>query len=139
MSVISWIMAIFALIGAIDYIFGNKLGLGKEFERGVGFISIITMNCIGMIVLAPLFAYLLKPLLSTMTGMLDPSVFAGILLANDMGGAPLATEVALDTLVGKYNGLVVSSMMGATISFTIPYSLGVVKKDKHNDMLLGIL
>ena len=34
MNVISWVMAIFAVSGAVDLIFGNRLGLGKEFEKG---------------------------------------------------------------------------------------------------------
>ena len=139
MSVITFIMAIFMLLGAIDRIFGNKLGLGAEFERGATFFSAVIVNCIGMIILAPLFSYLLTPVLSLMTGMLDPSTFVGMLLANDMGGAPLSTELANNELVGKYNGLIVSSMLGATVSYSIPYSLGVVKKDKHDDLLLGML
>ncbi len=139
MDIITWIMAIFMVLGALDRIFGNKLGLGAEFERGATFFSVVIVNCIGMIVLAPLFSYLLSPILSLMTGMLDPSTFVGMLLANDMGAAPLSAEIANGELVGKYNGLIVSSMLGATVSYTIPYSLGIVKKEKHDDLLLGIL
>ena len=30
-----WIMAILALVGGIDRIIGNKLGLGEKFEEGL--------------------------------------------------------------------------------------------------------
>ena len=34
MNILSIIILIFAIIGIIDKLLGNKLGLGKEFERG---------------------------------------------------------------------------------------------------------
>ena len=34
-KIILIIMAIFAVIGGIDRIFGSRLGLGKEFEKGI--------------------------------------------------------------------------------------------------------
>ena len=33
-EIIIWIMAVFAVLGALDRIFGGRLGLGKEFEEG---------------------------------------------------------------------------------------------------------
>ena len=32
-TIITYIMAAFAMLGAIDRIIGNKLGLGKKFEQ----------------------------------------------------------------------------------------------------------
>ena len=37
-------------------------------------------------------------------------MFAGTLLANDMGGAPLAQELALTQEAGQFGGLIVGSM-----------------------------
>ena len=139
MSVISWIMAIFAIIGAIDRIIGNKLGLGQEFEKGIYILGTMMMSMVGMIVLAPVIAELLKPVTSVMTGLLDPSIMPAMLFANDMGGASLSTSMANNELLGKFNGLVVSTMMGCTLTFTIPYAVGVVPKEKHKNMFLGIL
>ena len=48
-------------------------------------------------------------------------------------------EVAADPLIGKFNALIVSSMMGVTISFTVPYALGVVDAKLHRWLLLGLL
>ena len=116
MNVISWIMAIFAVVGAIDRMIGNKIGLGKEFEKGIELVGALTLSMVGMIVLSPLFAKLLTPLMNVMTGLLDPSVIPSMFFANDMGGAALSKAVANDTAVGQFNGLVVASMMGATFS-----------------------
>lgn len=139
MNIVSWIMAVFALFGAFDRIIGNKLGIGKEFEKGMNLLGTMTLSMVGMIVVCPLIAKAVEPLMNAMTGALDPSVLPAMLFANDMGGASLATAVANDELVGKFNALVVSSMMGCTISFTVPYVVGVVPKEKHESLFLGIL
>ena len=136
--IISWVMAVFTVLGGIDYLLGNKFGIGKEFERGIMLLGTMMLTMVGMIVLAPLFAELLRPLMGVMDGMLDPSLLPAIILANDMGGAHLAVEVANQELLGVYHALIVAALMGATISFTIPYALGAVKKRKR-EMLLGLL
>lgn len=56
-----------------------------------------------------------------------------------MGGMALAQSSCENTLLGNYNAFVVSSMMGCLISFTLPFSLGLVKKEQHNELFLGIL
>ena len=48
-----------------------------------------------------------------------------------MGG--VQETITLDK-TGLFNALVVSSMMGCTISFTIPFSLGVVNKEQHKEL-----
>ena len=139
MNVITYIMAGFAVIGAVDRIFGNKLGLGTEFEKGIQLLGAMMLSMVGMLILVPLFTTLLQPLVEQMNGFIDPSFIPSLLFANDMGGASMAISVANNPLIGKFNALVVSSMMGVTFSFTLPYALGVVKKDKHKPMFLGFL
>ena len=134
-------MAAFALIGALDRIFGNRFGLGREFEKGFMLLGNLALSMIGMIVMAPFLAELMKPLLSFLSGTLhmEPSIIPASLFANDMGGAPLACAVAADEKLGTFNALVVSSMMGCTVSFTIPYALGAVDRAQHRPLLLGLL
>lgn len=141
MQYVSWIMAIFAVIGALDRILGNRLGLGKEFERGLEMLGTLALSMIGMIVISPLIAECLSPVLEIITRVvpIDPSIVSASLFANDMGGAPLSEELAKNATVGGFNALVVSSMMGATVSFTIPFALGAVKKEQHGDLLVGLL
>lgn len=142
MNVISVVMLIFAVAGALDYLTGNHLGIGKEFERGVLMIGTMILSMVGMIVLAPVIAELLRPSLSVISEKIpffEPSVIAGSLLANDMGGAPLAMGLAKTETAGYFNGLVVGSMMGATISFSLPLALGVTKPEQRNRILLGLM
>jgi len=134
-------MAAFAILGALDLMIGNRLGLGKEFEKGLMMLGNLALSMIGMIVLAPLFAYLLSSPLKAFSQMIpiDPSSFIGSLLANDMGGATLSLQLANDPEIGYFNGLVVGSMMGATVSFTLPFVMGATEKAQRKNILLGIL
>ena len=126
-------MAIFAVIGALDKITGNHLKLGDEFEKGLHTLGPLSLSMLGMMTIAPALADLLLPVITPVAKLFgfDPSALAGILIANDMGGAPLAMELAKTEEAGYFNGLVVGSMMGATISFSLPLSLGVTAPDDY--------
>ena len=141
MNVISVVMLVFSVLGGIDRICGNRLGLGKEFEKGIAFLGTMTLSMVGMIVLSPVIADVIRPILEPLQKYLhlEPSVIIGSLFANDMGGAPLSVEIASSESAGYFNGLVVSSMLGATVSFTIPLALGVIDKSRHKEVALGML
>ncbi|MBR2875681.1 MAG: ethanolamine utilization protein EutH [Clostridia bacterium] len=134
-------MAIFALIGAIDRMTGNHLKLGDEFEKGIHTIAPLTMSMLGMITIAPTLSDILLPVIKPVANLFrfDPSAIAGIVFANDMGGAALADSVCENALLGSFHGLVVASMLGATISFTIPVSISSISKEHHKDVFLGLL
>ena len=141
MNFLTIIMLGFSILGGIDRILGNRLGLGERFEKGFLLLGNLALSMIGMIVLAPLIAQWLAPCFDWVYNVLhiDPSVIPASVFSNDMGGAPLAKEVAHNEKLGLLNGLVVSSMMGCTLSYSIPYALGVVKKEVQPDMFFGIL
>lgn len=141
MNFVAAVMAIFSMLGAMDHIIGDKFGIGKEFERGIMLLGNLALAMIGILVISPFIAQLLEPVLSGVYNLfgIDPSVVPAILFANDSGGAPLADKVAVDKNIGLFNGLVVASMMGITVSFTIPYALSVVHKEYQKELLLGIL
>ena len=140
MDILYYVIAAFAILGGLDYILGSKFGIGKDFEKGIMLLGTMMLTMVGMITLSPLIGLALKPLAELMSGgSIDPSVLPAILLANDMGGAHLSVEIASNPLLGQFNAFVVSSMMGATISFTVPYALGVVGKERQPDMLFGLL
>ncbi len=139
MEIITYIMIAFARLGAIDRIFGSKLGLGTEFEKGVMMFGTITLAMAGMLVLSPLISHLLSGVSGSFPKFLDFSIIPASLLANDMGGAHLSEALCKSESMGAFNGLIVSSMMGATVSFTIPYALSATKKEHHENVLFGIL
>lgn len=141
MNIISIILVVFSILGAIDCILNNKFGIGKEWERGFHLMGTISLSMIGMIVLAPFISYILSPVLTVVADQtaFEPSIIAGSLLANDMGGATLALSLSTNKEIGYFNGLVVGSMMGCTISFTLPFAMGVVEKKQHRLVLIGLM
>ncbi len=140
-KIILWVMAAFALLGAADRIFGSRLGLGKQFEEGIVAIGALSLSMLGILTLAPVLARLLKPVLVPIYGFLgaDPAMFAGSVLANDMGGAPLAMELAQSREAGQFGGLIVGAMLGATIVFTIPVALGILRAEDRPALAKGVL
>ncbi len=140
MNILQIVLGVFALLGALDRITGNHLKIGEEFEKGILATGSLAMAMIGMIVLAPTLSKVIIPVFGPLSDLLhlDPSFVAGF-LANDMGGAPLAKQLSPDTVWGGFNGLIVASMLGVTICFTVPVPLRTVDKKYHKDILNGIL
>ena len=139
--IIIYIMVAFAVLGALDRIIGNKFGLGEQFEEGIMAIGSLALSMVGIIALAPVIANLLKPVVVPVYNFLgaDPAMFAGTILANDMGGASLAAELANSADAGLFGGLIVGSMMGVTIVFTIPVALGIIKAEDRKYLATGVL
>jgi len=135
------VMAGFAILGAVDRIFGNRWGLGKEFEEGILAMGSLALAMVGIVSLAPVLAGLLKPVVVPIFGFLgaDPAMFAGTILACDMGGGALALEMTEDTQAAMLGGVLNGSMLGATIVFTIPVAMGILKEQDRPAMAKGIL
>ncbi len=140
-EIIIYIMVVFMVLGAIDKCIGNKFGLGDQFEEGIMAMGSLAVAMVGIICLAPVLADVLKPVVVPVFNLLgaDPAMFAGTILANDMGGAPLAAELAIDPNAGLFGGLIIGSMMGATIVFIIPVALGIIEKEDQKFLATGIL
>ena len=140
-EIIIYIMVFFAALGAIDRIIGNRFGLGEKFEEGIMAIGALAVSMVGIIALAPVIANLLKPVIVPLFGFLgaDPAMFAGSILANDMGGAPLAQALAIDPNAGDFGGLIVGVMLGPTIVFTIPVALGIIEESDRKYLATGVL
>ena len=141
-SVIMMIMMIFMLVGAIDKICGNKLGYGEKFEEGFNAMGPLAMSMAGVVAAAPVLSMLLGPILKPIYGIFgaSPAMFATTLLACDMGGYPLAMQLAEgDVAIGNFAGLILGTMMGPTIVFTIPVALGIIKKEDRGYLGGGVL
>lgn len=140
-EIILYIMVFFAAIGALDRMFGSRFGIGEKFEEGIMAIGSLAISMVGIIALAPVIANLLKPVIVPIFGFLgaDPAMFAGSILANDMGGAPLAQALANDAQAGLFGGLIVGAMLGPTIVFTIPVALGIIEEKDRKFLATGVL
>lgn len=135
------VMAAFAALGAIDRILGNRLGLGKEFEAGILAMGSLALAMLGIIALSPVLANLLRPVVVPVYRFLgaDPAMFAGTILACDMGGGPLANQLTTDPQAAAMGGLLCGSMLGATLVFTIPVAMGILSPEDRPAMAKGIL
>ena len=141
MSVLTIIILIFSVLGAVDKLLGNKFGIGEEFEKGFKLFVPMAFSMLGILVVAPAIGVWLSPFFGWFYSVfkIDPSIIPASLFANDMGGMTLAESICKDENIGNFNAFVVSSMMGCVVSFTIPFSISVVKKEQHKEMFFGIL
>ncbi|KAJ52583.1 ethanolamine transporter [Clostridium tetanomorphum] len=140
-QIIVYIMVIFMTLGAIDKCLDNKFGLGEKFDEGFMAMGSLAIAMVGVVSLAPVLAKVLKPVVVPLYTALgaDPSMFATTLLACDMGGYPLAIELAQSQDAGLFAGLILGSMMGPTIVFTIPVALGIIKEEDRKFLASGVL
>ena len=140
-EIVIWVMAGFAVLGALDRIFGNRLGLGDQFEEGIHAMGPLALAMIGVICLAPVLAAVLKPVVVPVFTFLgaDPAMFAGTLLACDMGGGSLAMELTASRQAALLGGVITGSMLGATIVFTVPVAMGMLRDEDKPAAAKGML
>ena len=140
-EIIIWIMAAFAALGAIDRILGNRFGLGQPFEEGILAMGSLALAMLGIITLAPLLSGFLQPVVVPVYRFLgaDPAMFAGTILACDMGGGALAAQMTADPQAALLGGVITGSMLGATVVFTIPIALGILQEADRGCLAKGIL
>ncbi len=140
-ELIIWVMAAFAALGALDRIFGSRIGLGQEFENGILAMGSLAIAMLGIISLAPVLAKLLEPVVVPVYQALgaDPAMFAGSILACDMGGGALAAAMAQSQEAALFGGVLAGSMLGATLVFTVPVALGILQPEDRAFLAKGIL
>lgn len=143
-QVVVTIMGIFAVAGAVDRIIGNKFRIGAEFERAFMTMGSLALSMVGILVMVPIISDVLSPVIVPAFQAIgvDPSVFAGLFLATDMGGASLAQKMCSDPAIGNFSGYLLSAMMGVTIIFHIPVSFEMAPNDRHSvstGILIGII
>lgn len=140
-TVINAVFFFFAVLGAVDYLLDDRFGLGSQFERGICCCGKLIIAMTGFMTLAPVLGEVLAPLVTPLFAAVgaDPSALAGMLLANDSGGAVLAAEMALDPAAGEFNGYFVASMLGGTVMCIIPMTMLSVGGARRSAAVYGIL
>ena len=138
---INTVMLCFLAVGGADYLLDGRFGLGKEFEKGILTCGRLLLVMAGFMVLAPLIARGLGPVVSPLFHALgvDPSILAGMLLANDSGGLPLALELADTREAGLFSGLVVGSRLGTTVMLGIPTVMMFATQAERPAVIYGLL
>ncbi|HVE14483.1 MAG TPA: ethanolamine utilization protein EutH [Elusimicrobiota bacterium] len=125
--------------GADRALLGGALGFREAFRDFASLSRDLVKAMAGVLFLAPLAGVALGPALGRLSALagLDPAVAAS-LLAIDMGGYPLAKALALSPLSASFYGLVVGSMLGATLVFTVPVAFGLLKEGDKPDFARGV-
>lgn len=153
-TIVLWIIAVFAVLGIIERIVREWApdlelpliaGWGAEMEEGFNAMGPLALAMVGIIALAPVLSQLLVPIVGPIyTALLSrPAMFAGTLLAIDMGGTPMGLAIA-DAAgdpewVGYYGGLILGSMFGVNLVFNIPVGLGIIEAADRRYLALGTL
>ncbi|WP_112310967.1 ethanolamine utilization protein EutH [Pseudogemmobacter bohemicus] len=137
---IIWLIMVCAVLGAIAAIHDPEKGLGKEFTEGLHSIGPIFIPVAGIMAAIPYLSHFIEfaagPLFALVGA--DPSIAATTVIAGDMGGYQLADSLA-QTREAWTIATVVGFMSGATIIFSIPVGLAMLKKADHKYMALGIM
>ena len=135
-----WFVSAGAVIGGIDYLMGSRLGLGRKFKEGFDCIATLSLSMTGIIVVAPVLARFISPAISPLfrsVGM-DPAMLS-CFFSPTMGGYDLAMNLADTPEMGLFSGLVVSGLLGTTISYTIPMGMGVIDEKDKDSFIKGLL
>ena len=134
------IMLILCLIGLIDKILNNKLGLVAAFDKGMDSMGGIAMSMIGFYCIA---ITLIQNNVDVITKIsadssLDPSIVIGSILAPDMGGFSIVSGLGNSTFL-IFSGVILTATLGQTISFQLPIFLASLKKEDLNPFISGLV
>lgn len=137
-----YIITIFFIIGIIDYIFGNKLKLGIKLIEGIQSMGSLALSMIGILSITPIISnMLIKYILPIIekSNFIDPSIIISSILAVDMGGYKISSSIATNQNMIYFSGILIASIVGCTISFTLPLALGIIEKNDIDILCKGVL
>ncbi len=136
-----YVMLGFSLLGGIDKLLNNRFGLGIKFDEGFKAMGSLALTIIGIYSLSPVIAKAIIPILGPLSTWMnvDPSVFVSSILATDLGAYNTSIEIARDPIIGMFNGVILASTLGATISFTVPVAINLISEDDFQYFAKGIL
>lgn len=135
------VLTFFAVLGAIDRCFNLKLGYGDKFQEGINVTGPLVLAMVGILSLSPVISKSIKPFvegLYSLTGI-DPSIYVNSFLALDMGGYFLAKDLAINKEIINFSGLILGSMLGTVVIFTMPVAFGVISDKSKDAFSKGIL
>lgn len=135
------ILTFFSILGAVDRCLNLKLGYGEKFQEGINVTGPLVLAMVGILSLSPILSRGIEPfvqVLYTVTGV-DPSIYVNSFLALDMGGYFLAKDLAINKELVNFSGLILGSMLGTVVIFTMPVAFGIIKEESKDAFSKGIL
>lgn len=145
MNLFIFIMLIMTFIGLLDKILNNRFQLCDAFDNGLKSMGNIAISMVGFYCIAITFIQNNTDIVISLSHTLpiDPSIFIGCLLAPDMGGFSIVQGLTNNFDMLIFSGILLTSTLGATISFQLPIFLTALPKKEIipfiNGLLFGIL
>lgn len=133
--VIMTIAICFLVFAGVDYLLGNKFGFGECYVEAWEALPSLALGMVGITALTPVLQIVFQPLVEPAWKFIGsrPCMFAGTILAVDMGAIPFAKKMASedDLNFAMFSSIVLGSMLGSVISFNIPIGMKILKPDHH--------
>lgn len=141
MNFIIFIMLVFFLIGLLDKTLNNKFNVAKAFDEGLKNFGSITLSMSGFYCIMIFFLLEHMDSFLSLTSYLpiDSSFLIGSILAPDMGGFSIVNSISEKTSVIVFSGILLTSTLGATISFQLPIFFGSIEKEDLPYMVHGLI
>ena len=139
-KIVVYIIMACALAGAIASIRKEESELGNQFMEGINSIGAIFLPVAGIMASIPFLKLFVGSLIGPLFNSIgaDPAMAATTLIAVDMGGYQLAESLAA-TKESWIMAMITGYMAGATIVFSIPVGLKMIRKEDHQYMALGMM
>lgn len=139
-KLVIYIIMISAFLGCISSIINEDSELGNQFLAGIKSIGDIFLPVAGIMASAPYLTKFVHRVFGNIYGVFgaDPSMAATTFIAVDMGGYQLAKQLA-KTNESWIMAMLVGYTAGATIVFSIPVALKMIKKEDREYLAMGIM
>lgn len=140
-KIVVYIIGIFFSLGILDYIIGGKFNLWSGIESGIKSMGSLALSMIGILSITPIISDgLIKYIIPVINNnFIKPSIVSSSIIAIDMGGYKIAEAISTNQIEVYFSGILVASMLGCTISFTLPLALGIINEKNLDILCKGIL
>ena len=137
-QIVVYIIMACAIAGCFASVFKEESPLGKEFLAGIDSIGAIFLPVAGIMASAPYLTWFVSHIFGPLYGLVgaDKAMAATTFIAVDMGGYQLAEALA-ETKESWIMAMMTGYMAGATIVFSIPVALKMLRKEDRRYMAMG--
>ena len=134
------IIMLCAACGAAASIVSEDSELGRQFLEGINAIGPIFLPVAGIMAAAPFLTKIVTVIFGPVFQWLgaDPAIAATSIVAVDMGGYQLADMLA-QSRESWIMAMVTGFMSGATIVFSIPVALKMIRREDRDYLALGMM
>lgn len=135
------LFAVFFGLALVDKVLGEKFGIGSKAEEGFVIMAKAIFSMSGILYLYPLLSSILiypARFVAKFVGS-DPAILISCFLPIDMGGYHISLDITNNEYAKIVGGVLLSSTLGATLSFTYPVAFGILKREDWNDFVRGSL